>query len=194
MNKYQNFTKYYNKTPRAYLLALVAFHVLYGVAMIFSSLPDITAAFTALISTVVWTAVFFYFYSTQLTLERALIGRTLKKSHSLDSASLKNTLAQINAELAAPLYSDASNKKKYNAFFITNNWLVGTDGLMLMRANAVNRANIVSVEKVVYKRKGYPYFVLQITDTNNRKYKFWLRSAENLDLAYDTFMSMTQAA
>lgn len=194
MNKYSNFTKYFNKIPSAYLIALIILNVVSGIAMMIQSLPDILGCIGSLVLTIIWTVVLFYFYSTQLTLERALIGRTLKKSYSLDSASLKNTLAQINSELAAPLYSDASNKKKYNAFFITNNWVVGTDGMMLVRGNAVNRANIVSAEKLIYKRKGYYYFVLQITDTNNRKYKFWLRSAENLDLAYDTLMSMSQAA
>ena len=103
-------------------------------------------------------------------------------------------LDTIEAEVENPVYADVSKKHKYNAFFITEHWLVGTDGVNLLRANACKREDIVKFDMgtMVKIRKGtsYVYYILMVTDRNNYTYKFWLRSQEHLEMAYEKLKNL----
>lgn len=192
MNKYPTFNKYFNRTPKGYLLFFLILHIVTGIFPIAAAILTFKFDFsliTSIISAVVFIGIFYYFYNNQITLVNARIGKHLKNNYNLEGEQLKAALDSIEKEINAPLYADATNKRKYNTFFITQNWLVGTDGIMLLRANACRRDSIKTIEKnyLVRHQKGmtYYYFVLQVTENNGYIHRFYLRSEENRDMAYD---------
>ncbi len=206
MNQNPNINKYFNRTPKGFLIALMVFYGGIGVLLAIGSLFGAGSGFferigsfiMALIWTVVVTGVVFFFYMRLVTLEKVRLGKHLNKYYGLEGDALKEQIAKIDAEVGKPLYADAADKKRYNAFFVTENWLVGTDGIMLMRANACKRADITKIEPAVLTRyrKGitYYYYILQVTDKNNYTYQFWLRSQENVDMAYSFLMNGKEEA
>lgn len=193
MKKYPNINKYFNRTPKGYLIFLMILHILSGGAIFVRLLPEpeigwgIKIGYLAYL--VVVALVIYHFYRNVVTLANARLGKHLKKYYGLDGEALVAQLDAIEAEVAKPIYADVSPNRKYNAFFITDNWLVGTDGVNLLRLNACKREDIIKADTgaMVKLRKGtsYVYHILMVTDKNNYTYKFWLRSQENLEMAYE---------
>ena len=193
--QYPNLNKYFNKTPKGFILFFLIMYALSAVGTflaLFGALFAGEGFFGALFSFVVTAAAtcfVYWLYLSQVTFARAKMGKHLKKYYGLEGDALKAQIDKIEAEVGKPLYADASKKKKYNAFFVTENWLVGTDGIMLLRANACKRADIKSVEPAIYTRtrKGitYYYHILKVVDKNDYTYEFWLRSEENVAMAYE---------
>lgn len=198
MKKYENFVKYFNTYPRTFALIIA---VLLGVQLIgsiiagvFSEGYSLTAA--SIVSQLIFLGLAVYVYTTQITLTRARIGKHLKKYAGGDSVKQEEMLQQIDTEIARPRYSDVANKKKYNNFMVTENWIVGTDGMMFMKANAVRIRDVVKVEKNIvnsYRAKSgttNTYYYLNITDKSDYVYMFFLRGEDNLDAAYDFIMQI----
>ena len=202
MKKYQNFTKYFNTVPRTYALILMIF---YGISLILCiavffvdlGIPggvELMMKVTSLAWAVIVEGFFVNLYVVQSTLKRARIGKQLKKNYGLTGEALDAALAEINTELENPLYADATKKKKFNSFFVTKNWIVGTEGIMLLRANAVKLADIQTVEKNYYTRtkRGFTlyYYVVQLTTKSGRVHRFYLRSEENVDMACEFLLNV----
>lgn len=208
MKPYPNITKYFNTVPRTYLLvATVWFGILFigNIAMTIVSIVSEGGAILGeglgigyILCSLIYCAVvflmFFYLYSCQYTLVRARVGKHLAKMYGYDKSQLENIFAQINHEIVNPRYGDAMKKKKYCSFFITQNWIIGTDGVMIYRANAVHLSNVRNVAKNVLTRyrKGitYCYHVLEITDVKNHVYRFYLRDEQYRDQAYDFLVNL----
>ncbi len=201
MKKYPIFNKYYNKAPRALALAFLIMYIFSGgggflVSMLYPDIPMVMKiASLAVTVAILWAL--FSCYRNQTTLKNARIGKHLKKYYGLEGTELVATLEAIEHEMENPVYSDEAKKKKYNAFFITENWLVGTDGVMLMRVNACKIADIVTAEPIVLHRyrKGvmYEYPVLRVKDKNDYTYDFWLRSIDNVSKAHDCLMNYKES-
>lgn len=198
MKKYPNINKYFNRTPKGYLIALLIFHILSGGA-IFLCMPVSEVGWgykLGYLGYVILVALLiFHFYRNVVTLAKARMGKHLKQYYGLEKEALVAEIDAIEEEVGRPIYADVSDKHKYNAFFITDHWIVGTDGVNLLRANACKREDIVrydmgSMQKI---RKGaaYVYYILLITDKNNYTYKFWLRSGEKLEEAYAKLNSLS---
>ena len=193
MKKYPNINKYFNRTPKGYLIFLMVLHILCGGAIFVWILPvpelgwGVKAGYLAYVILVA--LIIYHFYRSVVGLANARLGKHLKKYYGLEKEALAAQLDEIEAEVGNPVYADASNKRKYNAFFVTEHWLVGTDGVNLLRANACKREDIVKVDMgvMVKIRKGtsYSYHILMVTDRNNYTYKFWLRSPEYTEMAYN---------
>ena len=199
MKKYSTLNKYFNRTPRGFLFVFFLFNAIPTAINIIGaiiSFDPILLVGTAV--SVVFTAFVFYLYYNQLTLKKARLGKHLKKHYNLEGEQLVAALDSIENEINAPLYSDATNKRKFNAFFVTQNWLVGTDGIMLLRANACRRDNIKSIETnyLVRSKNGFTmyYYVLQVTENDGYVHRFYLRSEENRDMAYDFLMNSSNSA
>ncbi len=208
MKPYPNITKYFNTVPRTYLLvATIWFGIVFigSVAVAIASIvfgggtiPSDDPALGYIIYSLIYCAaiflIFFYLYSCQFTLVRARVGKHLAKTYGYSKEQLENIFAQINQEIVNPRYADAMKKKKYCSFFITQNWIIGTDGVMIYRANAVHLANVRNVAKNVLTRyrKGitYYYHVLEITDVKNHVYRFYLRDEQYRDQAYDVLVNL----
>jgi len=198
MKKYPNINKYLNRTPRGYLLFLLIGHIFVwgGLFLWFLQEPELRIIDKLLfLAFVVGTTLIPYsFYRNQVTLKKARLGKHLRRYYHLKGDELVAQIDAIEEEVGRPLYADVSRSKKYNAFFITENWLVGTDGTMLMRANACKKADIVQfdmgVEVKIRKGTSYIYHTLVVTDKNQYTYRFWLRSEENLATAYNQLVDM----
>ncbi len=208
MKPYPNITKYFNTVPRTYLLvATIWFGIVFigsvavAIASIVSgggTIPGDDPALGYIIYSLIYCAVvfliFFYLYSCQFTLVRARVGKHLAKTYGYNKEQLENIFVQINQEIVNPRYGDAMRKKKYCSFFITQNWIIGTDGVMIYRANAVHLANVCNVAKNVLTRyrKGitYYYHVLEITDVKKHVYRFYLRDEQYRDQAYDFLVNL----
>lgn len=201
MKKNPNINKYYNRTPKGFALFFLILYMISGIASLVICILTPGIPIGTIIGTLVWSVVLvgllYYLYIGQVTLVRARMGKHLTKYHGLVGDALVATIDSIDKEIGRPVYADASNKRKYNAFFVTENWLVGTDGVMLLRANACKRADIKSIEKTIYERhrKGVTmyYHILLVTDKNDYKYEFFLRNEQNLDMAYDFLMNNSNA-
>lgn len=199
MNKYPNITKYFNRTPRGWaMFGLIFYGVTSALAVVGSLVSGfgIGPAAVALVWALIICGLMFKLWSDQTTLKKARIGKHLKKYYGLEGDALEHAFEQMNEELTHPKYADATNKKKSNAFYVTENWLLGTDGIMLMRANACRIDDIKSVEphlQTVY-RKGitYYYYILKVTNKSDYQHFFWLRSEENVQLAYDFIVNNMQ--
>ena len=193
MKKYPNINKYFNRTPKGYLIFLMLLHILCGVGIFVLLIPETEIGWGVklgyLIYVIIIFCVIYHFYSNIVTLANAKMGKHLKKYYGLEKEALVAQLDAIAEEVGNPVYADVSRKHKYNAFFITEHWLVGTDGVNLLRANACRREDIVKFDMgtMIKIRKGtsYIYYILMVTDKNNYTYKFWLRSQEHLERAYE---------
>ena len=191
--KYPNINKYFNRLGKGFVLALTIFYGCFGLLLIVGCLSGTEVEFGMLIGSIIWTigivVVSFIFYLRQVNLEKARLGKHLKKYYGLEGEALTNQIAKIDAEVGRPVYADASKKKRYNAFFVTENWLVGTDGFYLLRANACKREDIKSMKPLVVEmtRKGMTtyYYILQVDDKNGYTYNFWLRNEDNMIAAHE---------
>ena len=190
--KYPNINKYFNRLGKGFVLVLMFFYGLIGIGCVLACITT-GAGFGELLISLVWTVaivvVCYLFYLRQVNLEKARLGKHLKKYYGLEGEALTNQIARIDAEVGRPVYADASKKKKYNAFFVTENWLVGTDGFYLLRANACKREDIKSMKPLVVEmtRKGMTtyYYILQVEDKNGYTYNFWLRNEDNMFAAHE---------
>lgn len=193
MKKYPNINKYFNRTPKGYMLFLLIFHIVSGGIIYIGccSLPEFFPVIRIgyLVYLVLIAQVIYYFYLRIVTLKKVRMGKHLTKYYGLERDALERQLDAIDKEMGHPIYADISKSRKYNAFFITENWLVGTDGVNLLRANVCKRQDIVKIDTgvMIRIRKGtsYTYHILVVTDKNDYTYNFWLRSRKNLDMAYD---------
>lgn len=198
MNKYPNITKYFNRTPRGWAMFGLIFYAGCTALGVILSLAQFQLF--AVIGSLVWSLVIcglmFKIWYDQTTLKGARIGKHLKKYYGLEGDALEHAFEQMNEELAHPKYADATNKKKSNAFYVTENWLLGTDGIMLMRANACKVSDIKSVEPAVQtvRQKGitHYYYILKVINKSGFEHYFWLRSEENVKLAYDYIVNNLQ--
>lgn len=193
MRKYPNINKYFNRTPKGYMLFLLIFHIVSG-GLIFigcCSLPEffLLIRIVYLVYLIVIAFIIYYLYLRIVNLKNVKVGNHLMKYYGLEGKALERQIDAIDKEMVHPIYADICSNRKYNAFFITENWLVGTDGVNLLRANVCKRQDIIKVDTgvMVRIRKGtsYTYHILVVTDKNNYTYNFWLRSQKNLDMAYD---------
>lgn len=198
MKKYPNINKYFNRTPRGYLISLMILHILIG-GWIFVWLLTIPGGWIIkllyLAYLVVIAYVIYHFYRNVATLANARLGKHLTKYYGLEGDALVAQLDAIEAEVGNPIYADVSNRRKYNAFFITENWLVGTDGVNLLRVNVCKREDIVSVDTGYMATVGHGrtyYYILLVLDKNNYTYKFWLRSPENVEKAYEKLSNIQE--
>ncbi len=198
MKKYDRINSYFNSTPKLLLkIAIIWFGAMTLLAVVLGiTSPDISI-WTLLGSLLYGGAVcgiFVYLHTCQDTLVNARIGKHMKKVYGMSKEEIEVALDQINTEMNNARYSDVMPKKKYCSFFITENWMIGTDGIMLLRANAVKLCNVTNIQKnyLVRRNKGgtYYYFVIEVTDVKNHVYRFYLRSEENRDRAYNFLMSL----
>ncbi len=193
MKKYPNINRYFNRKKRNIYKTIL---ILYGIMVIFMFLTNLSTpdevfyrkagyySWTVLLAIVV-----FYLYKRQVNLEKVKLGKHLTKYYGLEGTALREQIAKIDAEVGKPLYADAMDKNRHNAFFVTQNWLVGTDGIAPGRLNACKRSDIINMEKKVIDGC---YYTLQVTDKNNYIYEFWLRSRENVIMAYDFLTNSEQ--
>ena len=198
MKKYPNINKYLNRTPRGYLIFLMVLHLLSGGGIFLGLLTSSDIGWGIRIGYLMYVVlvafVIYHFYQDVVTLAKARLGRHLMRYYGLTGDALVAQIDAIESEVGKPVYADVSINQKYNAFFITDHWLVGTDGVNLLRANACKREDIVKIDTgvMVRLRKGTSYFyhILMVTDKNNYTYKFWLRSQRNLEMAYEKLKNL----
>lgn len=192
--KYPNFNKYFNRSPKfAALIGLIFFGITNVISIIYSvtlSMPFMDFISSALYSVVV-IALFAWLYIVQFDMKNARIGKKIKKNFANgDSERAAQMVEQIESELSEPEYSDVSKKKKKCNFIVTKNWVVGSDGRNLYRANAVRLDSIKEAEKtnvtVRNRRSGAEahYYELEIKDNNNVTYHFQLRDEDSMQDAY----------
>ncbi len=188
MKVYPNFKKYFNKTPRSYLMAMMMLNVVsIGFTVIMVAMDGDFHLIPKLLVQVIFNLIFWgYFYSTQITLKRAHIGKSLKKRLG-DSDSMVQALEQMEEEMEHPVYSNFSPRRQNNNFVITKNWIIGAQGMLFFRANAVPLSDVIKVEHqvVIYRgRHSGTHFALTITDKENKKYEFLLKNEDDLGDAF----------
>lgn len=195
MKSYPNFNRYFNKSTKLNAKIVLIFFGLFSVSMFIYAvcLGEYSIGMLAyeLVRVIVTIGLLLYIYLSQFNIKTARIGRTLKKKYAQgDAARAKELADELERELEAPVYSDVSNKKKYCNFVITKNWVIGSDGRNLFRANAVRLDNIKEMEKnvvAVRNRRSWVtnyFYELEIKDKDNTTYRFELRTEDSLGDAY----------
>lgn len=199
MKKYKNINWYFNTIPRGWALFGAIWFGLCALGSLVLGIVNMdTFGAPMIIGSVLYSGLvsgfFVYVYSTQFTLVKARVGKNLKKLYGMTDEELEAAFTQIDNEMSNPRYASAYPKKKYASFFVTANWMIGSDGVMMYRANAVKLCNIRLIEKnylVRNSKAGAVYFfVIQITDIKNHVYRFYLRDEEERDRAYNFLMSL----
>lgn len=188
MKVYSNFKKYFNTASRGYLMAMILITAIFGIASVIMMVLDGEFQMVARgIGQIIINFVFWgYFYSTQLTMKRAHIGRSLRKRLG-DSDSVVKALDEMEMEMDQPVYSNVSSRRKNNNFIITKNWIIGAEGMAFFRANAVAVADVTKVEhhvEVYHGKRTASHFVLTITDKQNKTYDFLLKDEDDLGDAF----------
>ena len=129
-----------------------------------------------------------------MTLVYAHIGTSLKER----GYDVKKSLDEIESELENPIFAQIYRGiNKSMDFIITRNWIVGTDDLLLMSANAVRISEIVSVDLNemdlysfsqatlgIHARKKH-YNRIRITDKEKRIFSFCVMNERCQKEAYD---------
>ena len=212
MKKYNNFSKYFNTNPRLWITILGVvvelYVVLSSVVVIYAVINGLCdasdnkmAIIIACIIGIAWclgmTIATFKsvrkLYFDQVTLVNARIGKELERRgynvvHSLDEME-----TELNAPRLAQIHSGIN--RSFN-FFITENWIIGTDDLIAMRANAIRISDIASVDlneiSTYHVRQGggmhvteKHYFRVKVIDKDNRIYCFSVLNDECQREAYD---------
>lgn len=200
---YPNFNQYFNYSPKGlvkgcliFFGAVNIFSIIYGVVLLIGSEMSITNFVISTIYSLVVIAVFAWLYKMQFDMKKVRIGKKIKKNFANgDAERAAQIVDEIESELAAPVYSDVSNNKKNRNFIVTKNWVVGSDGRNLFRANAVRLDSIKEAEKthvtVRNRRSGAVahYYELEIKDNNNVTYHFQLKDEDSMMDAYHEVMS-----
>ncbi len=212
MKKYNNFSKYFNTNPRLWFIIL---GVVVELCVVLSSVVVIYAVINGLgdasdnkmaiimvcIIGIAWCLgmTIATFKSVrrlcfdQVTLVNARIGKELERRgynvvHSLDEMEI-----ELNTPILAQVHSGFN--RSFN-FFITENWIIGTDDLIAMRANAIRISDIASVDlneiSTYHVRQGggmhvteKHYFRVKLIDKDNRIYCFSVLNDECQREAYD---------
>lgn len=200
---YPNFNQYFNKTPKTTALVCLIFFgttnvisIIYGLFSVITSKLSFMNFITSALYSVVLIAVLAWLYMVQFNMKNARIGKQIKKNFANgDAERAAQLIDEIESELAAPVYSDVANKKKNRNFVVTKNWVIGSDGRNLFRANAVRLDSIKEAEKTLVtvrnRRSGAEahYYELEVKDNNNVTYHFQLRNEESMEDAYHEVMS-----
>ncbi len=199
MKKYNNFSKYFNTNPRLWIIILgivgEIFVVISTVILIYAGINRVgdsdgnkSAISIVYIVGIIWCiaasiSTFNSFkkkYLAQVTLVNARIGKELERRGYNVVQSLDEMEAELDAPLLAQIHSGVN--RGFN-FFITENWIIGTDDLIGMRANAIRISDIASVDlneiSTYHVRQGggmyiteKHYFRVKLMDKNNRIYCF----------------------
>lgn len=183
MNKYKNINKFFNSLYRGTMLGLA---IGIGIFMILSMIISGQFSVDAVFATVVWVAAFMYAYfrSFQLKGNSVLVRKSLKNLRQMSNEEIENTLIQIDEEIENPVYNDASLKQKSYNIMVTENFLVGNEGMMF-RFNAIHLEDIIRAEGLVQtvRRRGVTnvYHWLVITDVRGKKHNFITKSKDNLN-------------
>ncbi len=203
--KYPNLAKYFNKVPAFfYLMSIV---VIIVVVVIFSienvKKGEFGSAQGAIY--VYLLAVWFLFlsvfqYFVTLNFEKMKMGKHISKYYT-DKECMESVLARIDEEFEDARYMDVRpGIIQGTNFAITKNWIIGTDGVMLMQANAVRIASLRKIDyDILEGRKGRPgartsycYHLLKLTDEHDYTYSFYLRDYESLQQAFSIVMYIVQ--
>lgn len=136
---------------------------------------------------------FLYFLNVlkaQSTLKNAYIGKIMRKKFHYSEEQVEAALAQIDSEVASPVYSDTATK---NTFMITQNWVIGASS-GLMRAMAVRITDIKSYERLVVENRGkstsYGYYLV-VKNHADEEFHFRLGSSDLMDeAAYELAAAM----
>ena len=172
MKKYPNITEHFNTVPRTFLFVWMVFHIIWTVFfqvrtfLVGKMLMEIWIG--SLIGHIVIFGLLFYLYYNQFALERTRIAKQLRRRWGLSKEEVVEALCQIDEELSHPRYMDVTEREKCYSFFVTKNWVVGTEGNVALRVNAVNISNIKSVameEEFAYLNSApKAYRTLYVTD------------------------------
>ncbi|MGN0480537.1 MAG: ribosomal protein L7/L12 [Lachnospiraceae bacterium] len=136
---------------------------------------------------------FLYFLNVlkaQSTLKNAYIGKIMRKKFHYSEEQVEAALAQIDSEVASPVYSDTATK---NTFMITQNWVIGASS-GLMRAMAVRITDIKNYERLVVENRGkstsYGYYLV-VKNHADEEFHFRLGSSDLMDeAAYELAAAM----
>lgn len=195
MNKYPNFKKYFNTNPRLWLgLWLAIYEAIIVGAIILSIYAGKFFFLELAYAQICCILIPGMLYHRQLTLVKAYIGKNLKRR----GYDVEQALDEIEAELENPAFAQIhSGINRSMNFIITRNWIVGTDDLLAMRANAVRISDIVSVDlneidtysvsqgTARHHVRTKHYFRVKFSDKNNRIYCFSVRNEKCQREAYD---------
>lgn len=198
MKKYLNITKHFNTVPRTFLLVWIIIHILWTVFfqvrtfLVGKMLMEIWIGF--LIGHIVIFGFLFYLYYSQFALERTRIAKQLRRRWGFSKEEVVEALNQINEELEYPRYSDVTERQKCYSFFVTDNWVIGTEGNVALRVNAVNISNIKSVakeEEFVFSNNGpKAYHTLFVMDKKGYIHEFFQRDVECMNKAYNFLINI----
>ena len=183
--KYPTLNSYFNNTPKLWFKILFVF---YCVTTVLGLLIDFSLI--GLISGVITVALMYGLCLFQDMYEYLRVGKHLKKYHNLEGDALVAAFNTMEQEANRPLYKDIPKQKSFS-FMVTENWIIGSDGVMLLRMNACKRSDVTSVEMKTMSNSKQTFYILQVKDKNNYTYQFALISPENVQLAYD-FLKSTQ--
>lgn len=187
MKKYPTLNTYFNATPKLWFKILFVFYcvtTILGLLIDFSILGLVSGALTV--------AIMYGLYLFQDMYEYLRIGKHLKKYHNLEGDALVAAFNKMEQEAAKPLYKDTPKQKSFS-FMITENWIIGSDGVMLLRMNACKRSDVTSVEVKTMSNSKQTFYILEVKDKNGYTYRFALSSPESTQLAYDFLKSVQEA-
>ncbi len=187
MKKYPTLNSYFNATPKLWFMILFVF---YCVTTILGLLIDFSIF--GLISGVITVAIMYGLYLFQDMYEFLRVGKHLKKYHGFEGDGLVAAFNKMEQEAAKPVYKDIPKQKSFS-FMVTENWIIGADGVMLLRMNACKRSDVTSMEVRTMSNSKQTFYILQIKDKNNYTYQFALSSPESAQLAYDFLKSVQEA-
>lgn len=185
--KYPTLNSYFNATPKLWFIILFVF---YCITTVLGLLVDFS--FGGLIAGVLTIAVMYGLYLFQDMYEHLRIGKHLKKYHGYEGDGLVAAFDKMEQEANRPLYKDIPKQKSFS-FMVTENWIIGADGVMLLRMNACKRSDVVSIEIKTMSNSKQTFYVLQIKDKHNYTYRFALSSPESAQLAYDFLRNVQEA-
>lgn len=213
MKKYVNFSKYFNINPRFWIViggVAAEIAILFFLSVCIESTIDvirhpsdeflITCAKELIVLAAMFVmgiAVVYFCWEAcfhQTTLVYVHIGNSLRER----GFDVKKSLDEIEEELAEPMYAQIHRGlNKSMDFIITRNWIVGTDDLLLMSANAVRIADIASVDLAeldtysfaqatpgIHANKKH-YDRIRVIDKENRVFSFSVLTKKCQLEAYD---------
>lgn len=187
MKKRPTLNSCFNGTPKLWFMILFVF---YCVTTVLGLLIDFSIM--GLISGALTVAVMYGLYLFQDMYEFLRVGKHLKQYHGYEGDGLTAAFDKMEQEATRPLYKDVPKQKSFS-FMITENWIIGADGVMLLRMNACKRSDVVSTELKTMSNSKQTFYVLQIKDKNNYTYQFALSTPESAQLAYDFLKNVQEA-
>lgn len=191
MKDYENLNKYFNKTPKIWLMVLLVWTILIGVSNIalafLESGVDLLSMIYQAVYVLVVAGVVMYLYSVQFSLKKARVGKSLLKQADGNKEVRDRWLDEMESEIESAAYRDIGKKKKSCNFAITDNWIIGAAGIYMARMDAVRLTNIQSIRPfiTIVKSKGAKayYYQVGVTDKSGKEHRFLMRSEENMNSA-----------